>query len=324
MLHFTGQHILQHEFSFEKENDQSKTWHEQYPGSNFGFAVSFMSLNTKVLGNGIAMFPYLNFPIKKSEKFVWKLRLAAGIGHIDKPFDWEKNYKNTAIGSRLNIFFNIQSELDYQIHKKHHIAIGSSFSHFSNTSFQQPNLGINLLGAHLAYSYRFNKESKSGDEREHSIPFVNRYSFWDVSFGLGISETFPGIEKKHLSENLSIYRMKRYSKRSSLGLGIDGYHSPAQSEMLERDSIFINKGWESSQFGLGINHFLHIGKFAMISKVGYYMKTKNEELGKVYSGFGGYYQFNPKWACYFLAKTHQAKAEYLLLGIRFQLRNDEK
>lgn len=317
MLYYTNQHIAHHEITFEESNFLDSDWGSEYPNSNYGFGLSIYDFNTNVIGQGVSFYPYLNFRLLNKEKLQFIFRTAIGLGYIEKPYDEINNYKNSAIGTRLNLYFNFLGELRWQFHQQFALSIASDFGHFSNTSFQKPNLGINIpsLNAGLYYSF--------GEKRQKTKPVEPEFSpksfITEASAALGFNEVYPANGDKYLAKFLALHRVKKLNPKSSIYYGMEFFQNPAVSEVLKRDSIKTGKDWEASQIGIAIGHYLHLGKFALGNTLGYYLKNENPYYTKMYFGVSGNYSFTKRSTAFINLKTHKAEAEYLLIGIRFKL-----
>lgn len=321
MEYITNQHLENIEFIFEKSLNGYKEWHQWYSFPSFGFGFNYFNLNNpKHLGHGFSLAPHYNFFIVKGSKTNVKLKTALGLGYITKPFDSQENYKNVAIGSGMNLFFSLKLQANIRLSKYLDIIIGPGFSHFSNTSFSKPNLGINIANIEGGLAYHFGEKVSYLKKRDEEI---KEFKAGELSFllrgGFGINEIYPAEGDKYFASVLTGMGEKRLNRKSSLGSSFDVYHNPANRAELANDSIFINKGWETVQMGIGIYHVLHLGDFGVGFKWGFYLKNENEDLGFMYHEFFGRFGLNERLNGVISLKTHFAAAEYLMLGLSYKL-----
>ncbi len=320
MEYITKQHVENFEIVLEKSLNGYKEWHHWYGFPSFGFSLNYFNLNNpKHLGQGFAIAPHYNFFIIKGTRANVKLKTALGLGYISEPFDSKENYKNVAIGSGMNLFFSLKLQTNIKITESLDLLIGPGFSHFSNTSFSKPNLGINIANIEGGLAYYFgekvsylNRQEKSKDYKSEPISYL-------IRGGFGINEIYPAEGDKYFASVLTGMGEKRLGRKSSLGSSFDIYHNPANRAELANDSIFINKGWETVQMGIGIYHVLHLGKFGAGFKWGFYLKNENKDLGFIYHEFFGRFGLSEKLNGVIALKTHFAAAEYLMLGFSYKL-----
>lgn len=318
MLYFTNQHMPKLELTYEKINTRNKAWENEYQHANFGMGISNFIFQNEIIGNATALYPFLNFNLLGKNKLQWKFRTAIGMGYITKPFNEKSNYKNSAIGSPINLYFSFLTELNYQISQRLSINTAIDFSHFSNSSFRKPNLGINIPSINLGLRYHVGKKQE--------IPIPNKPIVEDTKIHIELAgaysfhEIYPIGGKTYHTKNLSLNLVKRVNFKSSFIASVDYFHNPAIHDELARDSIYVNKGWGSTQIGIGIGHYLHLGRFSMGNHIGFYLKNENVFLRPYYNGFSGNYELNKNMKFFICLKTHLAKAEYLLIGFKYQLK----
>lgn len=319
MRYITAQHLEKFDAYFEKNTFGSAAWHHRYGFPQMGVSLTYFKLNNpNHLGNGFSLSPYLKFQLNNSQLFQLKLRTALGLGYLSEKFHPEENFKNNAIGSHFNLFFSVCLGLDIPISERLNFNISTNFSHFSNTAFTKPNLGINIASIEggFAYSIGEKKEKKTTEEKA----FVRKKAYWQVTSSIGINEVDQTNKKKYMATALSLGREKRLNYKSTLGGALDLFYNPAQRVALKRKEVEVEPGWENLQSGISIYHVLHFGKLGVLTQAGYYLKTKDKELGNFYHIVGGRVEISPKLSGFFALKTHFARAEYLSIGINYQLK----
>ncbi len=321
MLYITGQHIEKHNAYFEQNTFGSKAWQQRYGFPQIGLSLSYFKLNNpEHLGNGVSLSPYLKFKLNQSEIIKLKLRTSLGIGYLSNKFHPQDNYKNNAIGSDLNLFFSVWLGTEIPLTSTLNFSLAASFSHFSNTAYSKPNLGMNIPAIEGGFSYNFGEKHSMIINNEE--PFERTKGYWQLTSSFGVNATYPPNDVKYLASTLSLGREKKLNYKSTLGASIDFFYNPAQRQALKRRDITVDKGWENLQSGLSIYHLLHFGRFGVITQAGYYLKTKDDELGNFYHIVGGRIHLNNKFSGYFALKTHFAKAEYFTLGVNYKLKNE--
>lgn len=321
MLYITAQHIEKFDTYFEKNTFGKYAWQQRYGFPQMGLSLSYFKLNNpEHLGNGVSLAPYLKFQLNQSEKIKLKLRTALGLGYLSKRFHPQENYKNNAIGSHFNLFFSVWLGTEIPLSTKLNLTLAANFSHYSNTAYNKPNLGINVPTVEAGLSYNFGE--KQTVELKTEKPYERTKAYWQLTSSFGINAIYPPNKVKYMASTFSLGREKQLNYKSTLGASIDFFYNPAQRAALKQKDIYIDKGWENLQSGLSVYHLLHFGNFSVMTQAGYYFKTENEELGNYYHAVGGRIALNNKLSGYFALKTHFAKAEYFTLGFNYKLNNE--
>lgn len=317
-----NRHIVQNELFFDYQTYGKKAWHSRYSRPRIGLLFSRFDLkNETYIGQSYAFSPYLMFRIAGGSKAKLQLRPSIGLGYIEKPFQEDENFKNSAIGSHVNLFISLLLEGEIKLHSKLSLTGGIHFSHLSNTGYQTPNLGYNILTVSSGFQYSFGKNNAIQTLKEEKLPPQKAY--WQMSAGVGFNEINPPNGKKYLAKALFLSREKKLNHKSTLGGGIDIFYNPAQRAFLQQDSISIGKGFDNVQIGLSVSHILHFGRLSFTGQLSYYLKTENKELGNIYHVFGGRWAINEQFNVFFLGKTHIDKAEYVMVGIGLKLGHEK-
>lgn len=317
MEYVSEQNIYKTELYFEKQLIGTKSWHQRYAFPFAGFSISrFDFAKDEFFGSAYGIAPYYSFLLKGNEKLGLNLRTSVGFGWIENAFDIENNHKNVAIGSNLNLYFSVLMQAHWMPLKSWGISLGANFSHFSNTSFSKPNLGINLPSAEIGIFYQIGSSPKLSVQEEEKATSKDQIQ---IRWANGINENFPVNGPKFIASASSIEWERTINHKSSLGAGMDLYYNPAQKAKLAQDSVFINGGFENLQIGISLHHLLKFGQFGLGLKAGYYLQKKDPELKSYYTEVYGQQYVIKNLTAFVSLKTHLARAEYLLVGVKYNL-----
>lgn len=318
MEYIASQHVSRLELFIEKNTFGTRAWQSRYQFPRLGLTVNYFNLNNpEHLGKAYSIAPYMNFNLWGQKSVQLRLRTALGAGYLEKPFDAKENFKNESIGSYINLFFSVQLESEIHLNDYLGLVFGIDYAHFSNTSFKKPNKGINIPTAQGGLIYRFGEQQKRSDELKNSFEIPK--GFIRASLAFGVNEIYPPEGNKYLASFISIGYEKRISPKSSLGINTDVFYNPARREELERDSIYIDNGWENTQVGVSATYTIHFGRFEPFFQTGYYLKKVDEDLSNVYTIFGARVHLTDRLTTVMSLKTHVASAEYLTLGVGYRL-----
>lgn len=166
-----------------------KKWHYalNYPEIGISYLQNHFG-NREIFGTSYALMPFTKFYITRSKYVNFHAKLGAGLAYITKTYDPITNPSNNVIGSKLNTVVQFRMGLDFRLHSTVDLQLSGSFMHFSNSSTQAPNLGINIPSGNLAVIYRPNafKENYSKEKPkmdENVFQKKNEYAF-KMSVGL--------------------------------------------------------------------------------------------------------------------------------------------
>ena len=144
------------DLNFHWKTYGKKDWQQRrrYPTVGIGIAYTNYGIDS-IYGRCFSIYPNLVIPLITGKKLEWTMRIGDGIGYVTRDYSRVRPMDtiNNAIGSHVNDYASFMTDLRYHINTHWDIQVGGNFSHISNGSSQQPNLGINLYGAHFGIRY---------------------------------------------------------------------------------------------------------------------------------------------------------------------------
>ena len=284
----------------------------KYP--EVGLAYCFFDLgNADVLGNAQALYPFVNFPLARNKILTLGLRVGAGIGYVQRPFDNHDNFKNNAIGSHINGVMSLRLNVDFKLSTKSKLSFALGLTHWSNGSAAVPNLGINVTTVSLGYTHYFGKETKYNREQ---LPAFNPH--WKNSFFIAAfhKQIVPSGGKNYLVGTIYGDRSYQFNRKSSLGFGVDVFYNQAVIESLNRQQL-NPKPIDAWRAGVHASYMLSLGELDITIENGLYVIGKLDGDQNIYTRLGVRQKLSKHiFACINL-KTHYAKADFFEFGLGY-------
>jgi hypothetical protein len=275
----------------------------------------------QILGSALSLFPAANIRIYKSPYFNTYFRIGSGLSIINRKFDPIHNPTNNVIGSHLNNITVLGFQFDIKKWRNWDMAAHINFTHFSNGSMQNPNLGINTATAGLTIYNKRESSSKTDvpKPREHSRKLN---LLWRS--GVALQDNVAG-GPKHLAYTGNLLCMIKTSTNNSFGGGIHvGYNNGEYRWLLRRfPESDKNLHVQSTDFSINLANewmFYNVGLFA---SVGYYLYDPFYKISPIYfKGGFNYYPFQQtflKGFCFIgNIKSHFFIADFIELGIGYK------
>ena len=319
MSHLVKGHVPAFELSLEKQTSGLYDWNGVYNFPSIGVALSYADLGNKdQLGSGTAVFGFVNFPIIRKEKFNLKYRFGSGIGHISEPFDREFNHKNTAIGSEINLFIQLQFQAKFRVSKKLGVITALSLSHFSNGSYKVPNLGLNIMSMSVGMTYDIGDYELADTEKVKKKH--DKGLDLNIEAGFAVREVYPVGQSKFGALLFTVEGTRRVDRRRKLGIGLDGFFDESNMIRYNRDTLNVTSNNQAAfiRYGVHFSHELVIGRFSAITQMGVYLYTKYKKDGLFYHRFTSRYQISEHIYLVASCKTHWAVAQYISFGVGYK------
>lgn len=278
----------------------SKRWHQiyRYPAYGIGLYQARFNPQNNQLGNPTSVFIFFNPSLLGREKITFGIDFEAGLSFNFLNYDPVHNPDQLAVGSALNIHFQLEAETSFRILESLDGAAGIGFTHFSNGRIRTPQRGINLYHAFGRLRYYLPAwQSKNGnpddwshkrpDYIRHEMPkFKGRWEYYAVlSGGMATPEVLWADRSiKYFVGSLSLDVARHYYYFGKAGIGIDLFHDRSMREpyrFTNSSPTFV----DMSFWGFHVSHELMVNRFTLVTQVGVTLSEREIE-GKWYGRFG--------------------------------------
>ncbi|MEY4593661.1 MAG: hypothetical protein RIQ47_71 [Bacteroidota bacterium] len=304
------QHLSAVDIAVFKTTSGEKSWQRKFIYPETGLLLSIINTGTKKLGTAIAIVPYIDFPLYKSQDDQCWLKYGMGLGYIESPFSPMENQKNAAIGSHLNGVVHIGFNYRKNFSTKTIGELGAGFTHFSNGSMKMPNLGINLPAVNIGIRHYMGATKNLTSANDSSY---RRKGALHIFGAFGIKEIYPALGPKYTALTLSGTYFFGSVKKSDFGIGADLFYDNSLSVKYERESNDTASG-VNLRPGIYGAYQLRIASIGLLFNMGFYPYTRYKNDGNFYHRIGLRYYHNRFFACVNL-KTHYARADFFEWGL---------
>jgi len=318
-------HFPSFELSISKKTYGAKRWEFMYGYPLVGIAYWYSNLGSSpYLGDAHAVFPYISFPISPHKPTRLYFRTGLGLGYLTKHFDRLENYKNTAIGSTINAAVSLSLELRVKLAERLHFSGSIALTHFSNGSMKTPNYGINIPSAYAGLAYNLSKPNPYSKSK--LLPELYPYEFdgkkwFQVQFGggIGYKNMDAEIGGSYMVYALYANVLKQISFKSRLGIGFDVSYDGTDRVYVEQGGEELDSFWPVVKTGGNIAWELMISKVSFMFNLGGYFSGSYKSEGGIYEKFGLWYYINDNLYTSITLKAHYARADYITVGIGYNL-----
>lgn len=292
---------------FSKQTTGDNFWNQLYRYPSYGFGVSIINFPEDVLGYPFSMYGFMNFTMVRRKKFEFNNRISVGTSFL-KPFSEERNPKNNAIGSTMNVHIDVRFEGSWQVGQQTNLNFGGHFTHFSNGSYQKPNLGLNLYGLYGGIDWYFNP--KRPTFKRLRVPELKSKGDFTVMLAIGQKQLEENGDR-FMGTTVSMAYNFQWQHKCKYPIGIDIFYNEYY-ESFQNDkstSIAVKSGFEQiynkltlfAQVAVYVFNEPSYGRF-FYERLGLRYKIYNELFGSV------------------SVKAHLVKAEMVEWGIGYRFR----
>lgn len=304
------------ELSYFKRVGGNKKWHSDYKQPFVGATAIFTTLgNNAILGQGIGVYAFVDFPMNKGKRHVLSGRAGSGLGYVTKVFDQQTNPKDVAVSTHFNALICLGIRGRFNLSDKHTLIYGFDLTHYSNGAYRVPNLGLNMPFMSLGYAYKLKsleREVVAPTER-NKTPF---FSHWktDVFAYLSTKQVFPTGRKNYPVYAASIGVKKLFRPKVGMEIRLDLF---SKQSLFAYRSYIPKTQWDIFQIGTYVGYLLPLDHFQFVVGMGCYVKDRYNADDKLYHRVGMRYQFDNGIIANVVLKSHWAKADYAEWGIGY-------
>lgn len=304
-----------------------------------GNGVSILALT----GAKKAIHPLLGFS-------ALQIQWGFGLLHLSNYYDSIRNPNNIAMSSRMNFAAQLKAQAVNNLSPHSSLTLGLEMFHTSNANWQKPNVGLNYAQLSLGWSYRFHSSKHlakhpsywRGDALQSiSAPyqFSLRYGYrkylrtypiyypiyiadvnWATATGFRNSITTDRTIAKNPGARTSKLGMPRGEWRWGANVFLE---QGQRKEMTDGTMLSIQNRWEIGIYGRRVMRFgpldifLDFGLYALPPKAD---RVKDLEKTRwFYNAIGTQYRINKHWMFIHRLKAHYHVADYMEMGLLYQL-----
>ena len=300
------------ELSFFKHLHQPGSWIEDYKDPTVGATLFIGSVgNNAVLGRFVALYGFSELPLVASSQFELSWKFGTGLAVTNRKFDPIFNPDNIAIGSHLNMMIVMALKAKYR-YKKSSYSLGLDITHFSNSAFTVPNLGLNLPYLSLGYSRKIGFTANSSTTSKP--PFIRNKIYLGGSGMASLKELMPYGNRKYAIYAGNLFMRSITGPKAGFEIGLDVFSNQSH---IDFEPLVTKTQWNLLQFGIYSAYFVPMNHIHFVFGMGAYVRDWYKPNGPIYHRVGVRYQWFNGLFGHMAIKSHWAKADYLELGLGF-------
>jgi len=295
-----------------------RPWQQDYHHPLLGVGYHHGSLgNEQILGTAHSLYGFFEGPFWRWQgRAALHYRMSAGLSYVTRTFDPHDNLYNIAIGSHLNLHFDLSLLAVIDLGSQYQLTAGTSLTHLSNGKVNSPNKGLNLISGFLGLRYALYQPAiKEKNTEAHPPVDKNHFSLiW--SHGLKDHNRFNPATYYLSSLNFSYER--QYASIARYGIGGDAFYNPSLKNHQRNSPNNDLSNPALYRLGLHLSHDLLVGDFALTLQLGHYLYNKVFYITNIYNRVGIKYYGPHNLILNVSLKSHNANAEFIEFGVGYQ------
>ncbi len=299
-------------------------WEQRRRFPQFGLGITYTNYGIdSVYGRCIGLYPNITMNLISRKKLEWTLRIGDGIGYVTHFYGRHPitDTINNAIGSHINDYFSFNTDIRYHINDHWDVQAGVSFTHISDASYHQPNLGVNLLSQHIGIRYFPVGRTPKCIVRD--LPKLKNRWLVEGRFGMAYTQSEAPLGPLFPVYLGSVYTSKRWISKNKAFAGIDySYHTGVYAFLRNNEILPGEEAKNSYKTALFVGNEFLLGRVGVMLQIGFYLKQTALKQDIYYQKIGANYYLlqkekGPIKELFLtgLLKTHKSIAELAEFGI---------
>jgi hypothetical protein len=307
-----------YQISASMKTSGQKAWHEFFRYPTIGVSYILLDLGSpRYLGWANGLYPFMMFNLTNPQKIIClDMRLGSGLAHVQKPFHPTKNYKNAAIGTNLNVLFDISLHCKIKLFEPFYLSGGLAITHISNGLMKQPNSGLNYVTAFIGANYMINKHIPT-DNNNSQTHNKNPKFLYTLYFSTGAKQYVVYDTKRYSVVGLAFEVAREHLQFTKISAAAEIFYDTSdyvQSIRKEEDIDRI----QTLKYALAAGYSFHFGALSAKGQMGAYLHSKVKNVAPVYQRYSLTYQVGR--LCPRLGfKAHGGRVDYIELAVGFRL-----
>ncbi len=261
--------------NFTWKTNGKKDWHIRRHCPKVGLGMTYTDYgDNQVYGNCLAVYTNVEIPLIRRDNFEWTMRIGDGVGYVTRKYQtvFPVDTLNNAIGSHLNDFGILMSDLRYRVDCHWLLQGGINLTHISNGGTASPNLGVNTVGIHAGAIYYPGKNQPKPVDRE--VPKLKNR--WLIQARMDFSyKKARTTDSPYLASYMpSVYISRRYKGKNKLFFGVDyAFHNDVLAFMRHYDVHAGHQRQESWDGYIFAGNEFMLGRVGVITQLGVNYKS---------------------------------------------------
>ena len=315
-------------YGWQSHNPEGWQSMYRYPAYGVGWYSGFIG-NPEQMGMPGGVYGFISFPLQRHKKHVFITETALGLSYDLKPYNPDDNVYNDLIGSRINVYFNLNIGGRYKFNRELDLLYGIDITHFSNGRTFRPNSGLNMYGINLGLRYHFNASQRHVDNSPHpetlldARPRLGKYNPVEevregrfLVYGAGgfvQHEVNMGTNEHHPTASFLLEYAYRFTTKHGVTTGLNLFYD----QSLEEDF----PGEQHHFYGAHLGYDYYFWRMCVRLQAGSYLHKRGHRMKENYF-FRPALQYNPENRMFVQVglKTRAGfRADWIEFGLGFRI-----
>lgn len=304
---------LELDFGWHHTSDNAWKYCFCYPRT--GVMLSWFDFdNQEILGNALALTPYIEPFFSAEKSFSASVKAGLGITYLNNIYDPVSNPLNHFYSTHLSFLVFMNLNLNYRINDNLNMRFAAYYNHISNGGNKQPNKGINFPTAGLGLDYSIRTPYFPKRSRDDYHPEEKKASAIRMSVFFTTKEISKEDGKQYPVFGFSPKYSYLLGRLSAVSAGFEFASDGSIKERIKQENI---EDSDHRRLSIFVGHELLIGRFNFYQELGAYLYAPRKPKDPVYQRYGLEYFIHNNLSIGTSIKSHRHVADFLDFRISY-------
>ncbi len=278
----------------------TKLWHQYHRYPKYGFGIHYSDLvkdrSDTIVGNPFSLFAFYSNPWIRFGRFTLASDLAVGLSYTGTIYDSETNPYNDVIASHINLYFDLNLNLNLRLTPQIGLNAGYGITHYSNGRIHMPQKGVNNWGWTFGMNWLLNEPVKEYIYREP--PEFKKAEAIQVMYAIGIVEGIPDgttTELQFFTSSLTLDYVYQFSPKGAVTFGLDVLYDGSLERSVKGVEPEDVSTWQQMYLASHMGYHFIVNRFTLLFNFGTYFRQSSFDRGFWFVRAGGRYRFTERF-----------------------------
>ena len=302
-----------------------KIWQQYHKYPRYGFGIHYSDLvrdrSDTIVGNPLSFFGFYSEPLFRFGRFTLATDVSVGLSYTGLTHDYETNPFNDVIASHINLYFDINLNLNLEVTPRLGLIGGYGLTHYSNGRMHVPQKGVNNWGWTFGMNWLLNGPVQEFIYREpHG--FQENESL-QIMLAAGTVEGNPiGTTDflRFFNSSFTADYVWQYSLKSALTVGLDVLYDGSLKRAIQGVPPEEVSVWQRMYLASHLGYHYIVDRFTFLFNLGSYFRQHSFDRGWYFARAGGRYRLTEQLHAQIAIKTKNGiRADWIEWGAAYQI-----
>jgi len=272
-----------------------KQWQQYHRYPKYGFGIHYSDLvkdrSDTVVGNPISFFSYYSSPLARFGRFTLAADMSVGLSYTGLIYDPVENPYNDVIASHINLYFDMNLNLNVDLSRRIGLNAAYGLTHYSNGRIHMPQKGVNNWGWIVGANYLLKKPAREFIYME--LPEFMSSESVQLMLGAGSVEGRPrgtNMEMRFFTFSFTADYAYQFSPKGALTFGLDVLYDGSLERAIKGMHPEDVTMWQQMYLGSHLGYHFIVDRFTVLLNVGTYFRQSSFDRGYYFARAGGRYR----------------------------------